>query len=145
MTMLCIRVTPNTLHLISFDFRFTFLECSSTFLRSVFKRFGSLSELIFLRIILKKVTAVSLLKCYDGAVDQTIVKIKKKNWIVVMVMMWWRHEFINDRNLWRRFKGFGMILAFRSLKNFTHWIPMLGIKPGPWRWELAVREVDPTH
>ena len=62
--MLCIRVTLKTLHLISFNFRLTFLECSSTVLRSVFKRSGSVSELIVLKIIAKKVIAVSLQKCY---------------------------------------------------------------------------------
>ena len=40
------------------------------------------------------------------SVDQTIVKMKKKNHIIVIVMMWGRPEFINDRNLERRFKGF---------------------------------------
>ena len=39
------------------------------------------------------------------SVDQTIVKMKKKNQIIVIVMMWGRPEFINDRNLKRRFKG----------------------------------------
>ena len=40
------------------------------------------------------------------SVDQTIVKMKKKNQIIVIVMMWGSPEFINDRNLKRRFKGF---------------------------------------
>ena len=55
----------NTLHLISFNFRLTFLECSSTFLRSVSKTSGSVPELIVLKIIPKKVIAVSPLKCFD--------------------------------------------------------------------------------
>ena len=42
-----------------------FLECSSTALRSVFKRSGSVSESIVLKIIPKKEIAVSLQKCYD--------------------------------------------------------------------------------
>ena len=74
--------------------------------KSVFKRSGSVSELIVLKIIPNKVIAVSLQKCYDVSVDQTIVKMKKKNRIIVTVMMWGRPEFINDRNLERRFKGF---------------------------------------
>ena len=104
--MLCISVTVKTLHLIWFNFRLTFLVCSSTVLRSVFKRSGSVSELIVLKIIPNKVIAVSLQKCYDVSVDQTIVKMNKKNRIIVTVMMWERPEFINDRNLERRFKGF---------------------------------------
>ena len=40
------------------------------------------------------------------SVDQTIVKMKKKKQIIVIEMMWGRPEFINDRNLKRRFKGF---------------------------------------
>ena len=75
-------------------------------LRSVFKRSGSVSELLFLKIIRKKVIAVSLQKCYDVSVDQTIVKMEKKNKIKVIVMMWGRPEFINDRNFKRRFKDF---------------------------------------
>ena len=63
--MLCIRMTLKTLHLISFNFRLTFLESSSTVLRSIFKTSGSVSELIVLKIIPKKVIAVSLQKCYD--------------------------------------------------------------------------------
>ena len=104
--MFCIRVTLKTLHLISFNFRLTFLECSSTVLRSVFKRSGSVSELIVLKIVAKKVIVVSLQKCYDVSVDQTVVKMKKKNQIIVIVMMWGRPKFINDRNLEHRFKGF---------------------------------------
>ena len=41
------------------------MECSATFLRSVFKKSGSVSKLIVLNIIRKKVIAVSLLKCYE--------------------------------------------------------------------------------
>ena len=104
--MLCISVTVKTLHLISFNFRLTILECSSTVLRSVFKRSGSVSELIVLKIIPKKVIAVSLQKYYDVSVDQTIVKMKKKNQIIVTVMMWGRPEFINERILERRFNSF---------------------------------------
>ena len=63
--MLCITAALKTSHLISFNFRLTFLECSSTVLRSVFKRSGSVSELIVLKIIPKKVIAVSLQWCYD--------------------------------------------------------------------------------
>ena len=110
--MLCIRVTLKTLHLISFNFKLTFLECFSTVLKSVFKRSGSVSELLFLKIIRKKVIAVSLQKCYDVSVDQTIVKMKKKNKIKVIVIMWGRHEFINDRNLGRWSIAFGKILQF---------------------------------
>ena len=110
--MSCIRVTLKTLHLISFNFRLTFLECSSTVLRSVFKRSGSVSELIVLKIIPKKVIAVSLQKWYDVSVDQTIVKMKKKNQIIVIVMMWGRPEFINDKNLGRSSRAFGRILQF---------------------------------
>ena len=51
--MLCITAALKTSHLISFNFRLTFLECSSTALRSVFKRSGSVSELIVLKIIPK--------------------------------------------------------------------------------------------
>ena len=58
----------------------TFLECSSTALRSVFKSSASLSELIVLKI------------------------------------MWGRHEFINDRNLGRRSIAFGKILQFGRWK-----------------------------
>ena len=43
----------------------TFLECSSTALRSVFKSSGSVSESIVLKIIPKKEIAVSPQKCYD--------------------------------------------------------------------------------
>ena len=47
-------------------------------LRSVFKRSGSVSKLIVQKIIPRKVIAVSLQKCYDVSIDQTIVKMKKK-------------------------------------------------------------------
>ena len=67
------------------------------------------------------------------SVDQTIVKMKKKNQIIVIVMMWGRPEFINDRKLERRFKGFREYSAVRSSKNFARGIPMPGIEPGPWR------------
>ena len=63
--MLSITAALKTSHLISFNFRLTFLECSSTVLRSVFKRSGSVSESIVLKIIPKKEIAVSLQKCYD--------------------------------------------------------------------------------
>ena len=142
--MLCIRVTLKTLHLISFNFRLTFLECSSMVLKSVFKRSGSVSELIVLKIIPKKVIAVSLQKSYDVSVDQTIVKMKKKNQIIVIVMMWGRPEFMNDRNLKRRFKGFWEDSAVRSSKNFAKGIPMPGIKPGPWRWKRQIL-IDEFH
>ena len=67
------------------------------------------------------------------SVDQTIVKMKKKNQIIVIVMMWGRPEFINDRKLERKFKGFKEDSAVRSSKNFPRGIPMPGIEPGPWR------------
>ena len=131
--MLCIRVTLKTLHLISFNFRLTFLECSSMVLKSVFKRSGSVSELIVLKIIPKKVIAMSLQKSYDVSVVQTIVKMKKKNQIIVMVMIWGRPEFINDRKLELRFKGFKENSVVRSSKNFARRISMPGIEPEPWR------------
>ena len=142
--MLCIRVTLKTLHLISFNFRLTFLECSSMVLKSVFKRSGSVSELIVLKIIPKKVIAMSLQKSYDVSVDQTIVKMKKKNQIIVIVMMWGRTEFMNDRNLKRRFKGFWEDSAVRSSKNFAKGIPMPGIKPGPRGWKRQIL-IDEFH
>ena len=43
----------------------TFLECFSKALKSVFKRSGSVSESIVLKIIPKKEIAVSPQKCYD--------------------------------------------------------------------------------
>ena len=76
--MLCIRVTLKTLHLISFNFRLTFLECCSTVLRSVFKRSGSVSELIVLKIIPKKVIQCLFCSVMTLSVDQTIVLIKKE-------------------------------------------------------------------
>ena len=72
------------------------------------------------------------------SVDQTIVKMKKKNQIIVIVMMWGRPEFINDRNLKGRFKGFWEDSAVRSSKNFARRIPMPGIEPGPWRWKSQI-------
>ena len=76
--MLCIRVTLKTLHLISFNFRLTFLECCSTVLRSVFKRSGSVSELIVLKIIPKKVIQCLFCSVMTLSVDQTIVLIEKE-------------------------------------------------------------------
>ena len=76
--------------------------------------------------------------------DQTIVKMKKKNHIIVIVMMWGRPEFINDRNLKRRFKGFWEDSAVRSSKNFARRIPMPGIEPGPWRWKRQIL-IDEFH
>ena len=75
--------------------------------------------------------------------DQTIGKMKKKNHIIVIVMMWGRPEFINDRNLKRRFKGFWEDSAVRSSKNFARRIPMPGIEPGPWRWERQILTTRP--
>ena len=46
------------------------------------------------------------------SVNQTIVKIKKKNWIVVMVMIWWRYQFINAKNLERRARAFERVVQF---------------------------------
>ena len=60
-----------------------------------------------------------------------------------MVMMWGRHEFINDRNLERRFKGFREDSAVRSSKNFSRRIPMPGIEPGPWPWERKILNTRP--
>ena len=65
MTLLCLPVTLNPLHLFSLNFRLTFLELSSKFLRSLCKGSASVSELIVLKIIPNKVIGVSLLKCYD--------------------------------------------------------------------------------
>ena len=141
--MLCIRMTLKTLHLISFNFRLTFLECSSTVLRSVFKRSGSVSELIVLKIIPMKVIACLYRSVMTWSVDQTIVKMKKKNQIIVSVMMWGRPEFLNDRNLEHRFKGFWENSAVRSSKNFARRIPMLGIEPGPWRRERQILTTRP--
>ena len=78
MTMLSITAALKTSHLISFNFRLTFLECSSTVLRSVFKRSGSVSELIVLKIIPKKVLQCFYSSVMTWSVDQTIVKMKKK-------------------------------------------------------------------
>ena len=113
-------------------------------LRSVFRRSGSVSELIVLKIIAKKVIAVSLQKWYDVSVDQTIVKMKKKNQIIVIVMRWGRPEFINDSYLERRFMGFWEDSAVRSSKNFARGIPMPGIEPGPWRWKRQIL-IDEFH
>ena len=77
------------------------------------------------------------------SVDQTIVKMKKKNQIIVIVMMWGRPEFINDRNLKRRLKGFWEDSAVRSSKNFARSIPMPGIEPGQWRWERQIITTRP--
>ena len=76
--------------------------------------------------------------------DQTIVKMKKKNQIIVIVMMWGRPEFINDRNLKRRFKGFWEDSAVRSSKNFARGIPMPGMEPVPWRWKRQIL-IDEFH
>ena len=54
------------------------------------------------------------------SVDQTVVKIKEKKQIIVIVMMWGRHEFINERKLESRFKGLGRTLEVRSLNDFAH-------------------------
>ena len=96
------------------------------------------------KVYSKESNSVSLLKCYDVSVDQTTVKIKKKNQIIVTVMMWGRPEFINDRNLERRFKGFWEDSAVRSSKNFARGIPMPGMEPVPWRWKRQIL-IDEFH
>ena len=108
-----------------------------------FQKSGSVSELIVLKIIAKKVIAVSLQKLYDVSGDQTIVKMKKKNQIIVIVMMLGRPEFINDRNLERRFMGFWEDSAVRSSKNFARGIPMLGIETGSWWWKRQILTTRP--
>ena len=63
--------------------------------------------------------------------------------LIVLKIMWGRHEFINDWNLGRKSNCFWEDSAVRALKNIAPRIPIPGIELGPWRWERQILTTRP--